>query len=127
MIRGGINCPELAPPVGPFSHVVKSGDFLFVSGQVAQHPATGRLVEGDITAQATQAFANLRAVLSAVGADLRHVLKVTVFLTDMRDFAALNSVYAQHFTAPYPARTTIAVAALPLGACVELEAVARLE
>lgn len=126
MIREGVNSPALTAPIGPFSHMVKTGDLVFVSGQVAQDPRTGTLVVGDVTAQTTQIFANLAATLPTVGASLEHVVKVTVYLTDMQDFAALNAVYAQHFTAPYPARTTIAVAALPLGARVELDVIVRL-
>lgn len=126
MIREGVNSPKLAPPVGPFSHMVKAGDLVFFSGQVGQDPATGTLVVGDVTAQATQIFANLTAILPAVGASMDQVVKVTVYLTDIQDFAALNAVYAQQFTEPFPARTTIAVVALPLGARVELDVIARL-
>ena len=125
MQRQGINCPELAPPVGPFSHLVYAGAALYLSGQVAQDPATGKLIEGDVAAQTTRIFANLQAVLKTVGRDLGHIVKVTVFLTTMADFAEMNAVYARHFDPPYPARTTVAVQALPLGARVELECVAQ--
>jgi 2-iminobutanoate/2-iminopropanoate deaminase len=125
MQRQGINCPELAPPVGPFTHLVNAGAALYLSGQVAQDPATGQLIEGDVAAQTTRIFANLQAVLKTVGRDLGHIVKVTVFLTDMADFAEMNAVYASHFDRPYPARTTVAVQALPLGARVELECIAQ--
>jgi Ala-tRNA(Pro) deacylase len=124
MPRDGLNCPELAPPVGPFSHAVRAGEMVYVSGQVAQDPATGHLIGGGATAQAERVFENLRAVLGATGRDLSHVIKVTVYLTDMNDFAAMNAVYEQHFEAPYPARTTIAVKELPLGARVEIDCIA---
>ena len=125
MQRQGINCPELAPPVGPFSHLVNAGAALYLSRQVAQDPATGKLIEGDVAAQTERVFTNLQAVLKTVGRDLGHIVKVMVFLTDMADFAEMNAVYARHFDRPYPARTTVAVQALPLGARVELECVAQ--
>lgn len=125
MPREGLNCLGLTPPVGPFSHLVKAGEFLYLSGQVAQDPVTGKLIEGDATAQTTQIFANLRVALKTAGRDLQHVVKVTVFLTDMLDFAGMNAVYAGQFASPYPARTTIAVKALPLGALVEIECIAQ--
>lgn len=125
MRRQGINSPDLAQPVGPFSHLVDAGASLFLSGQVAQDPETGKLIEGDVAAQTERIIENLQAVLKTVGRDLGHVAKVTVFLTDMADFAEMNAVYARHFDSPYPARTTIAVKALPLGARVEMECVAQ--
>ena len=114
----------LAPPVGPFSQAIRVGDFLFLSGQVGLDPATGKLVQGGLERQAERIFANLAAVLEAAGKSLADVIRVGVFLTDMADFAALNAVYARHFREPYPARTTVAVAALPLGAAVEIDLVA---
>jgi len=125
MPRQGINCPDLAPPVGPFSHLVTAGEALYLSGQVAQDPTSGKLIEGDVAAQTTRIFAHLQAVLKTVDRDLSHVVQVRVFLTDMADFAEMNAVYARQFEAPYPARTTVAVKALPLGARVELECVAH--
>lgn len=123
-MREGINSPELASPAGPFSHVVKAGGLLYISGQLAQNPQTGHLIEDDVVAQTTQILQNLSTVLKAVQRDFSHVVKVTVFLTDMNDFAAMNAVYAMYFEAPYPARSTIAVKALPLGARVEMECIA---
>ena len=125
MQRKGINSPNLSSPVGPFSHMVDAGAFIYLSGQVAQDPETGKLVEGDVAAQTTRIFVNIQVALKTVGRDLGHVVKTTVFLTDMADFAEMNAVYASHFDAPYPARTTVAVKALPLGARVEIECVAQ--
>lgn len=116
---------RLSPPVGPFSQAVGTGEFIFLSGQVGQDPATGKVVEGGIERQAEQIFDNLAAVLEAAGRSFRDVVRVGVFLTDMADFATLNAVYARFFEEPYPARTTVAVAALPLGAAVEIDLVAK--
>lgn len=124
MSRTSITAPGAAA-VGPYSHGVVSDGHAFLSGQTPLDPATGRLVDGDIGAQTRQCFANLGAVLTAAGLTFDDVVKCNVFLTDMGDFAAMNSEYAEHFTEPYPARTTIGVAALPLGASVEIELVAR--
>jgi 2-iminobutanoate/2-iminopropanoate deaminase len=98
---------------------------LFLSGQVALDPATGKLVAGDIGAQTEQIFTNLSAVLEAAVKSFDDVMKTTVYLADMKDFGAMNTVYARHFRTPYPARTTIQVAGLPLGTAVEIEVVAR--
>lgn len=114
-----------AVAVGPYSHAVEAGDFVFLSGQTPLDPATKALMPGDVAAQTEQVFANLSAVLGAAGLTSDDVVKVNVFLTDMADFAAMNAVYAGKFSAPYPARSTIAVAGLPLGAKVEIEMIAR--
>jgi len=115
---------RLAKPVGPFSPAVRDGDRVYTSGQVAQDPATGKLVDGGVVAQTEQIFRNLEAIMSAANKSFADVVKVNVYLTDIRDFAAMNEVYAKHFVAPYPARTTVAVAGLPLGAVVEIEMIA---
>jgi 2-iminobutanoate/2-iminopropanoate deaminase len=125
MLREIITTDRIAPSVGPFSAAVRAGDLLLLSGQVALDPATGKLVAGDIGAQTEQIFANISAVLEAAGKSFDDVMKTTVYLMDMKDFAAMNTVYARYFRAPYPARTTIQAAALPLGAAVEIEVVAR--
>ena len=125
MRREIITTDRIAPSVGPFSAAVRAGDLLFLSGQVALDPATGKLVGGDIGAQTEQIFANISAVLEAAGKSFDDVMKTTVYLADMKDFGAMNTVYARHFQTPYPARTTIQVAGLPLGAAVEIEVVAR--
>jgi 2-iminobutanoate/2-iminopropanoate deaminase len=119
-----IRSERLAPPVGPFSQAVSTGDLIFLSGQVGL-TADGKLAEGGIAAQAAQIFVNLAAVLDAAGKGFGDVVRVGVFLTDMADFAALNAEYARHFEQPYPARTTVAVAALPLGASVEIDMVVK--
>lgn len=114
-----------ATAVGPYSHAVESGELIFLSGQTPMDSATGKLVEGDIAAQTEQVFKNLFNVLTAAGLTEADVVKANVFLTDMGNFAAMNAVYATKFSAPYPARSTIAVAGLPLGAQVEIELIAR--
>jgi 2-iminobutanoate/2-iminopropanoate deaminase len=115
----------MATAVGPYSHGIDSDPFLFCSGQTPLDPATGALVEGGVDAQTHKCFDNLFAVLADTGLGPDDVVKVNVYLTDMDDFSAMNSAYATRFAEPYPARTTIGVAALPLGASVEIELVAR--
>ena len=114
-----------AVAVGPYSHAVESGDLLFLSGQTPIDPQTGGLVAGDIAKQTEQCFKNLFNVLKDADLTSDNVEKVNVFLTDMKDFAAMNEIYAQQFSLPYPARTTIGVASLPLGAKIEIELIAR--
>ena len=114
-----------ATAVGPYSHAVEAGDMVFLSGQTPLDSATGKLVEGDIAAQTEQCFKNLFAVLASADLSEADVVKANVFLTDMGNFAAMNQVYATKFSAPYPARSTVAVAGLPLGAQVEIELIAR--
>ncbi|MBJ6116993.1 RidA family protein [Pontibacter sp. BT310] len=118
---------EGAVSVGPYSHAVQTGDLLYLSGQTPIEATTGKLVEGDIAAQTKQCFINLFAVLEAAGLTPDAVVKVNVFLTDMADFGAMNDVYKTQFTQPYPARTTIGVASLPLGAQVEIEMIAAIK
>jgi 2-iminobutanoate/2-iminopropanoate deaminase len=125
MSREAITSSEVAPPIGPFSQAVRAGDFVFLSGQVGQSPTTGKLAPGDVSAQTEQIFQNLRAVLHAAGKTLADVVRVGVYLIDMRDFPRMNAVYERYFQAPHPARTTIAVSALPLGASVEIDLVSR--
>ena len=125
MSKTVITSPELAPPVGPFSHAIEVGGFLYFSGQVGQEPATGKLVEGGIVAETERVFRNLSAVLKTAGKSFDDVARAGVYLTNISDFGAMNGIYARHFTQPFPARTTIAVAALPLGACVEIDLVVK--
>jgi 2-iminobutanoate/2-iminopropanoate deaminase len=125
MSKTAITSPELAPPVGPFSQAVKIDGFLFFSGLVAQDPATGKLVEGGIVAETERVLQNLSAVLKAAGKSFDDVVRAGVFLTNMSDFAAMNGIYAKYFSQPFPSRTTIAVAALLLGACVEIDLVVK--
>ncbi|MGD8321863.1 MAG: Rid family detoxifying hydrolase [Gemmatimonadota bacterium] len=124
MTRKVVATDRIAEPVGPFSSAAWAGELLFVSGHVAQDPATGALLHsGDAATQTEQIFRNLEVVLDAAGRSFAHVVRVGVFLTDLGDFRAMNEVYARYFDAPYPARTTIQVAALPLGDQVEVEMV----
>jgi len=126
MPRESFTTDRIAPAAGPFSPAVRgAGDAIYLSGQVGQDPANGRLVEGGVAAQTEQALRNLQAVLEAAGRTLDDVVRVGVYLADMGDFAAMNEVYARWFERPYPARTTIGVAALPLGAAVEIDLVAQ--
>jgi 2-iminobutanoate/2-iminopropanoate deaminase len=125
MPREAVTSDRIAPAAGPFSAAVRAGELVFLSGQVGQDPATGRLVEGGAAAQTEQIFRNLRAVLEAAGKTLDDVVRVGVFVTDLGDYGAVNEVFARSFGAPYPARTLVAVAALPLGAAVEMDLVAR--
>ena len=125
MARETFTSDRIGPPVGPFSHAVRGGESIYLSGQVGHDPATGRLAEGGVAAQTEQALRNLAAVLEAAGRTLDDVVRVGVYLADMGDFAAMNEVYARTFEPPYPARTTIGVAALPLGAAVEIDCIAR--
>jgi 2-iminobutanoate/2-iminopropanoate deaminase len=115
--------------IGPYSQAVRVGDFLYTSGQVGLDPATGALVEGGIDAQTTRVLDNLKAVLEAAGTDFAHVVKTTVFLKNMSDFAAMNAIYGKYF-APEgvvaPARSTVEVARLPKDALVEIEAIAKM-
>ncbi len=113
--------------VGPYSQAVAIGGLLFCAGQIPLDPATGEIVAGDVAAQTERVCANIAAVLAADSMTFAHVVKTTVFLTDMADFAAMNAVYARHFTAPFPARSTVAVTALPRGARVEIEVIASTE
>jgi 2-iminobutanoate/2-iminopropanoate deaminase len=123
--RTAITSPELTPPVGPFSQAIEAGGFIFFSGQVGQDPMTGKLVAGGIAAETERVFGNLSAVLKAAGRSFDDVVRAGVYLANMSDFVAMNGIYAKHFSQPFPARTTIAVAALPLGACVEIDLVVK--
>lgn len=117
--------PELPPPVGPFSQAIEVNGFLYLSGQVGQDPATGTLVSGGIAAQTERVFQNITAVLRAAGKSFEDVVRVGVFLTRMEDFQAMNGIYARYFSEPFPARTAIGVAALPLGASVEIDVIVK--
>jgi 2-iminobutanoate/2-iminopropanoate deaminase len=125
MNKIAITSPELSPPVGPFSQAIEIDGFLYFSGQVGQDPATGKVVEGGIVAETERIFQNLLAVLKAAGKSFDDVARAGVYLTNMSDFVAMNEIYAKHFRQPFPARTTIGVAALPLGACVEIDLVVK--
>jgi 2-iminobutanoate/2-iminopropanoate deaminase len=122
--HGVITTGRAPAAIGPYSQAVRSGSFLFCSGQIPLDPATGQLVQGGIEAQTAQVLDNLTAVLAAAGLTLRDVVKTTVFLASMDDFPAMNEVYARSFGEDPPARSTIGVASLPKGARVEIEAIA---
>lgn len=111
--------------VGPYNHAVRVGEFVFCAGQIPLDPATGELVAGDIKVQTDRVLQNVKAILDDQGLTFAHVVKSTVFLTNLADFAGMNEVYAKFFTTDFPARSTIQVAALPKGANVEIEVVAH--
>ena len=119
-----ISTHEAPAAVGPYSQAVQVGGLLYCAGQIPLDPVTGEIVAGDIAAQTERVCANIAAVLKAGGMTFTNVVKATVFLTDMANFAAMNAVYAKYFTEPFPARSTVAVAGLPRGAQVEIEVVA---
>ena len=123
MTRQTIQTDHAPAALGPYSQAVRYGSLVFLSGQVALDPATGKLVDGGIAEQARQVFRNLQAVCEAAGGDLGGVLKLTIYLSDLTHFATVNEIMAGIFSRPYPARATIGVAALPLGAAIEVEAV----
>ena len=111
--------------IGPYSHAVWAGELLYLSGQTPIDPSTGTLIDGDVEAQTHRAFDNLQAVLEESGLSMDDVIKCNVYLTDMANFPQMNSAYRMRFASPFPARTTVAVAGLPLGASVEIELVAK--
>lgn len=113
--------------IGPYSQAVRAGNTVYFSGQIALRPDTGVLVDGDAAAQARQAFDNLRAVAEAAGGSLSNIVRLGLYLTDLGEFAAVNAVMAEYFSAPYPARSTIEVAGLPRGAAFEVDAVMVLD
>ena len=125
-MRTAIRTPAAPAAIGPYSQAIRSGHLVFTSGQIPLDPATGQLVAGDIDAQTRQVLDNLQAVLAAAGATFDHVVKTTIFLVDMGDFAAVNAVYAERFPGTPPARSTIGVARLPKDARVEIEMIADL-
>jgi 2-iminobutanoate/2-iminopropanoate deaminase len=119
-----ISTAEAPTAVGPYSQAIAAGGFLFCSGQIPLEPSSGVLIEGDISSQTKRVLENLAAVLRAHGLTMEHVVKTTVFMTDLANFGEMNTVYAQYFPGDPPARSTIQVAALPKGANVEIEAIA---
>ena len=125
MDKNRIHTNDAPAAVGPYSQAIAIGDFVFTAGQVALDPAGGELVGGnDVAAQTEQVIRNLRAVLATAGSGLERVVKTTVFLKSMADFAAMNAVYARHFPEPFSARSTVEVGALPKGGLVEIECIA---
>jgi 2-iminobutanoate/2-iminopropanoate deaminase len=125
MPRTHVESPRGPAAIGPYSHGVWAGELLYLSGQTPIDPSTGALIAGDVEAQTHRAFDNLQAVLEDSGLSMDDVIKCNVYLVDMADFPRMNAAYATRFSRPFPARTTVAVAGLPLGAAVEIELVAR--
>ena len=124
MSRRPIESPSAPRPVGPYSQAVAAGDLVFCAGQIGLDPASGKLVAGGTVSELRQALANLSAVLGAAGLGLDDVVKTTLFLVDLADGPAVNAAYGEAFRAPYPARSTVQVSALPAGARIEIEAIA---
>ena len=126
-MRLPVSAPNAAKPIGPYSPGIRAGNLLFLSGQVGFDPSTGALVDGGITAQTEQVMRNIGTLLAAAGASFAHVVRTTVFLADMDEFAEMNAVYARHVVDPPPARSTVQVAALPRNARVEIDVIAVIE
>jgi 2-iminobutanoate/2-iminopropanoate deaminase len=123
-MRTAISTNAAPKAIGPYSQAVRAGQLLFISGQIPIDPATGQLVGGDIAAMTHRVFTNIREILSAAGASFDHVVRTTVFLADMNDFAAMNEVYATYFSRPAPARSTVQAVRLPKDARVEIDVIA---
>ena len=124
LVNTPISSPGAPAAIGPYSQAIRTGNVLFISGQTSVDPATGKIVPGGPASEAEQCLKNVRAILKAAGMDMQHVVKVTVFITDMAHFAQVNEVYVKAFSTPFPARSCVAVRGLPLGCLVEIEAVA---
>lgn len=126
MSRRAVTTDKAPKAIGPYSQAVRAGNMLFVSGQIPIDPATGALIQGDIASQTRRVLDNLAAILKAAGGSLDHVVRTTVFLADMGDFAAMNDVYAGYFSNPAPARATVQAARLPKDARIEIDVIAIL-
>lgn len=125
-MKNAITTDHAPQAIGPYSQAVRVGEWLFLSGQIGLDPSTGQLVSGGVVAEAERVLDNLRAVLAAAGASLDDVVRTTIYLVDLADFASVNETYGKCFRSPYPARATVGVAALPRAARVEIDAIARL-
>ena len=125
-VRQAVSTPSAPAAIGPYSQGVRAGSLLFVSGQIPIDPSTGTLIEGDIAEQTHRVFRNIGAILEAAGASFDHVVRTTVYLADMSDFAAMNDVYGTYFASPAPARATVQAARLPKDARVEIDVIAAL-
>jgi 2-iminobutanoate/2-iminopropanoate deaminase len=124
MTRQAVSAPNAAAPIGPYSPAIRAGNLLFVSGQVGFDPATGALIDDDISAQTDQVMRNITSLLRAAGTDFAHVVRTTVYLADMGEFARMNEIYARYVVDPPPARSTVQVARLPRDARVEIDVIA---
>lgn len=125
-MRQAVSSPNAPAAIGPYSQAIKSGNLLFLSGQIPLDPATGQLVPGGIDAQTRQVFTNIGAILQAAGASFDQVVTATVYVADMNDFAKVNEIYATYFSSPAPARATVQVARLPKDSLVEIQVVAAI-
>ena len=125
-MREAVSTKAAPAAIGPYSQAVRSGNMLFLSGQIPLDPATGSMVPGGIEAQTRQVFTNIGAILEAAGASFDHVVSATVYVADLNDFAKVNEIYATYFTPPYPARATVQVARLPRDVRIEIDAIAHL-
>ncbi|MEN3002056.1 MAG: RidA family protein [Armatimonadota bacterium] len=126
MGKTAVFSPDAPAPIGPYSQAVRVGNWVFISGQIPIDPATGEIVPGGIAAQTRQVLQNLQAILNAVGASLDSVVKTTIYMTNLNEFAEMNAVYETYFQPPYPARATVQVADLPRHALIEIEAIAHI-
>ena len=125
-MRRAVSSSSAPKAIGPYSQAIQAGSLLFLSGQIPLDPETGQMVEGDIAAQTHRVFKNLQAVLEAAGATFDHVVRTTVYVADMNDFAAINEVYGTYFSSPAPARATVQAARLPKDARVEIDMIASI-
>ena len=125
-MRQAVSSPSAPKAIGPYSQAIRAGSLLFVSGQIPLDPDTGAMVDGDIAAQTHRVFANLKAILEAAGASFDNVVRTTVYLADMNDFATVNEIYGTYFSSPAPARATVQAARLPRDARVEIDLIASL-
>ncbi|HEU5255585.1 MAG TPA: RidA family protein [Vicinamibacterales bacterium] len=126
-MRQAVSASNAAKPIGPYSPAIRAGNLLFLSGQVGFDPSSGALVDGDISAQTDQVMRNIGALLHAAGTDFAHVVRTTVFLADMAEFAKMNEIYARYVVDPPPARSTVQVARLPRDARVEIDVIAVID
>ena len=126
-MRQAVSTPSAPAAIGPYSQAIRAGSLLFISGQIPIDPSTGTLIEGSIAEQTHRVFRNIGAILEAAGASFDHVVRTTVYLADMNDFAAMNEVYGGYFTSPAPARATVQAARLPKDARVEIDVIASME
>jgi 2-iminobutanoate/2-iminopropanoate deaminase len=127
MLKHAVSSPDAPAAIGPYSPALRAGQLLFVSGQVPIDPATGQMIEGDVAAQTRRVLDNVGALLLAADRSFADVVRTTIFLADMNDFASVNAIYAQYFSEPYPARATVQVARLPKDARVEIDVIAFYE